>query len=55
MIETAIDTRYQEAYRQARMERSAAFVGLFKALFGKKDVPLSHMNHGVLTEPSRCA
>ncbi|SMP29503.1 hypothetical protein [Shimia sagamensis] len=52
MIETAPNARTQQAYSDAHAARSAAFVGLFKALFGGKSVPL---NQGVLTEPSRCA
>lgn len=56
MIETAYTARTQEAYRKAHAERSAAFVGFFKVLFGGKSVPLSdRLKPGVLTEPSRCA
>lgn len=52
MIETAYNARTRQAFDAAHAERSRVFVGLFKALFGIKKVPLSPL---ALTEPSRCA
>lgn len=52
MIETSVDARTAAAFQAAHEERSRAFVGFFKWVFGAKSVPLTQMG---LTEPSRCA
>ncbi len=51
MFEVASNARTAAAFQAAREERSRAFVGFFKWVFGVKSVPLPQMG---LTEPSRC-
>ncbi len=52
MFETSHNDMIRAAYRKAHAERAEAFVGVFKWIFARRDVPLSRP---VLTEQSRCA
>lgn len=50
MIETTANARIAKAMQDAHAERSRAFVGMFKWLFGKSETPLADFG---LTVPSR--